>query len=526
MDRIKLTYDEVLTEASEYFGMRGISITGEGFREVATDPALLEEYIEMLLDGIEDAGRREQMRQLLFNANNTILAEASINGITPIASLSMPVIRKLWPKFNLKDALYTEVAKTPRFAITYQRPYMFRSDRPNEKIYLPDDSFDRVEGRRKDPLMREKVSVLIDTTTGETSASLRDQLKGQPLDKDVKIMIGADGGNGFVAEYTYKVMPINGSAHIVHEGVHYFVAVDFETGDVTVATVGDSPKQVLVEGFISEEFNEYGWSVSFDVERKDIEIPTGQHINAPMPIEWIQDNRALYNIDATKEVIDLMTNIVSQKLDIEVLEFLNAEYAKVADKLDPYGEPKFERVFDLRPAAGYAHTTQSWREELKPIIDDLAIMIKDSTYFNEGKFSIIGHPRDIYLINNIYWYRADEENGTNRVDGVDVEYVRGTYKGVYNYEIFSSLNCQQGEITIIFTPTTKLQMTYKYYPYTFNVEYKYLDPNRPHVPSVMMTKRHTFASHTPAIGKIYILNNDGRSMYKSTVDIEGGWGRV
>ena len=52
-------------------------------------------------------------------------------------------------------------------------------------------------------------------------------------------------------------------------------------------------------------------------------------------------------------------------------------------------------------------------------------------------------------------------------------------------------------------------MTYKYYPYTFNVERGYRDPNMPNVPSLMMTKRHALEEFTPLICKITIKNNVG-----------------
>ena len=54
----------------------------------------------------------------------------------------------------------------------------------------------------------------------------------------------------------------------------------------------------------------------------DINIPTGQHLNAPLPIEALNDMMALYQIDGTKEAVDLMTNVLAKRLDLEVLAFL------------------------------------------------------------------------------------------------------------------------------------------------------------------------------------------------------------
>ena len=130
------SYNEVLTECADFFQSQGVSIIGEGYKEIASNAALFESYVDQLTEGAS-ADHAAAMTQLMVNTNAGILRESSMTGIQPIASLSMPVIRKLWPKFALKDALKTEVAKTPRFVVTYTAPYMVKGDKPEDKIYIP-----------------------------------------------------------------------------------------------------------------------------------------------------------------------------------------------------------------------------------------------------------------------------------------------------------------------------------------------------------------------------------------------------
>jgi len=85
--------------------------------------------------------------------------------------------------------------------------------------------------------------------------------------------------------------------------------------------------------------------------------------------------------------------------------------------------------------------------------------------------------------------------------------------GANAYRVISSVNVTQGYMYLLFTPSSDTQMTYKYYPYTFSTEQGYIDPNRSRVPSIMMTKRHTFAEFLPAIGMIRIYHNDGTSQF-------------
>ena len=81
------TYNAVLNETFDYFKSQGISIIGEGFKEIATNPALLESYIESLVEGSTSSDNATVMAQLMANANTQILQEGALAGIAPIASL-------------------------------------------------------------------------------------------------------------------------------------------------------------------------------------------------------------------------------------------------------------------------------------------------------------------------------------------------------------------------------------------------------------------------------------------------------
>jgi hypothetical protein len=127
------TYGQILSEAADFFSAQGVSIIGRGYEEIASNPALFESYVDQLTEGCS-ADSAAEIAQLMANTNGNILRESSTTGIQPVASLSMPVIRKLWPAFALKNAIKTEVAKTPRFVVAYTKPYLFRGE---ERIELP-----------------------------------------------------------------------------------------------------------------------------------------------------------------------------------------------------------------------------------------------------------------------------------------------------------------------------------------------------------------------------------------------------
>jgi hypothetical protein len=566
-------YNAVLLEANDYFRAQGLSIIGEGYKEIATNPALFESYVDALTEGAS-ADHAATMAQLMANTNAGILRESSLSGIAPIASLSMPVIRKLWPKYALKEVFKTEVAKTPRFVVSYMRPYMYKGT--DARIYLPRGLYE-ANGSLSSAGLKDYITAAVAVSGGDAltvnfGAANGGQSSGvtvtghekltasgsattrQALDSEFRLVSvsaswdvdGAGAGAPVAVSATLnKRLEINGTiiadvslkdaGGTVRASGQIVLRVDLQAGTALVAAVGFAPigasstlasLTVNLKAAVSSEFNESGYSIGFDIARLDIDIPTGQHINAPLPIEALNDMMALYQIDGTKETVDLMTNVFATKLDLEALAFLRDSFTNqpgVAEFADFPGSSAYDLVFDIRPAAGFAGSPKAWREELKPQIDFLAQKIKNQTFLQSGIFTIVGNPLDIQLLTNVDWaFRGGQ--GAN-MDGVDVDYSVGTYIGANSYRVISSINVPQGDIFIVFTPNSDTQMTYKYYPYTFSTEMGYIDPNRSRVPSIMMTKRHTFAEFLPAIGSIQIVNNDGAGQFSAGYwPTTGAWG--
>jgi hypothetical protein len=570
------SYDTVLTEANDYFMAQGCSIIGEGYKEIASNAALFESYVDQLTEGCS-ADDAATLAQLMANTNSNILRESSMTGIQPIASLSMPVIRKLWPKFALKEAIATEVAKSPRFVVSYTKPYMMKGEK---KVYIPRPALATYAGNKdedgifpeqlKDNHGRGHVVILnvgtadtvdfryLDGKSGEVDENvvIKDTpsaIKTQPVDGvkieayvitgdaistgyaadkryvvwdakylrsgevgGLKVLLGKDIADGDKAYELVEEIKLGKRLGVTGSGVYNFnggqliAQLDGANCKLTLAAIGG---KVLVScaAHVSSEYNEDSWSVGFDIARQDIDIPTGEHLNAPLPIEALNDMMALYQIDGTKETVDLMTNIFAQKLDIEILDFIRDSLAGQPrnEAFFGYGDvSEFAVAFDCKPAAGFAGSPKAWREEIKPLIDHLAQKIKNATYLQGGTFSIVCNPIDAQILANVDWSFRGGVGGN--IDGVAVDYSVGTYVGANAYKVIASVNVPAGAMYIVFTPAGNTQMTYKYYPYTFSTEMGYVDPNRSRTPSIMMTKRHTFHEFMPAVGCVVISNNDGK----------------
>lgn len=542
------TCDAVIHEAAEFFKSQGYSVLNNGFGEIISDPRLLDGYKKALCEGIEDANRAAEMDQLLTNSAESILLTESISGISPISSMTLPVIRKLWAKSIARESLKTIVLKAPIASIAYTKPYLQRinEDGEIERLELPRQAFKHDEAAYETSVDAERDLIRIAdcSTTGTfvecdfTKAPATDEvgqikeLHKTPLDKVVEA-VSVDFGDARVVSVYKKVgldpvimadVKVTGTSDTAT--LQLIVRVDYKTAKCNVALIGTLPggvtqAKVTIRGKKSSEYNEIGWEVGYDIARQEISVGTGVHINAPVTVEMVQDSKALYNIDALNELSDLMTNVVAQKLDYEIIEFLlncylNRPQNEAYPAEEGYGDSaKFLFSFNVKPAANYAGSPTAWRNEIRTVLEFAATSLIKENYAQEGSFVILGNPVDTALLRNVDW--AYKAGTSNVVDGTNISYTTGIYQGTYVYKVVSSLNFQEGQLLMLFIPSGDKQLTAAYFPYSFTVEKGngYRGNMHTLVPNIMVTKRHAFHEFMPATAMIKIENNSPEGWYRA-----------
>lgn len=283
---------------------------------------------------------------------------------------------------------------------------------------------------------------------------------------------------------------------------HIFGHVDFLTGIISAASTSASIVGLGFAAYVSSENNNYSSGVEFDIHKREVVIGTGEHMNAAIPVEYTKDLMAMYSIDGHVKIVDLLSTFLAQRTELEAFNFFKTSYT--TNKLASAG---YAGSFNCFPPREYAGRPQDYLEELKRVIDWYAQKMRNDTSYPGGSYVIMGNPLDTNLIKNISWSFRNSA-GTEK-EGVEVSYSVGTWQGGNLYTVIASENLPAGELRMYFFPSKEDQFTYKYYPYTFNVESGYRDPKKPNVPSLMMTKRHTFEEFTPMQTVITIQNNAG-----------------
>lgn len=518
-------YSEILKEAYEYFHNNNIDMI-YGFNEILCDPSLFQEYCQRLTEG-SDEYESEECTQLFENNKATVLQEAAFEQIAPLQALSMPVIKKMWARTALKNAIPTEIAKLPTFVIAYEVPYIKGTD--GVKHFLPDAVYgtnDRVEKPKlfngyilmSDIATAGKGNLMDLTVIGGVAASpqFNDQIDTQLYLEYIKVEVPNDTTTELKEIKILNKMSMDGkfyvpvstmSAHAlpadrvpVTDTLHGHL--DCVTGDFTMISIKGLVKEVKFLGWLTQDANTRVETVGFDIKKREVTIGHGAHLDAPIPIEFLQDAMALYQIDGTVKIIDYMSNIMSQKIDSKIRDFLVQSF----DKSYAAGGFAYEGSFDVRPSAGFAGTPTQWRDELKTMIEWFANKLKHHTKFIQGYFVVIGNPLDVQLISDIDW----QFTGANaQKGGVNIDYNVGVLTSHNNFNFISSDNMEQGKLRMIFCPNVGDYMTYKYYPYTFNIQKDYRSSAMPNVPNIMMTKRDTVEEFIPMQIVINIEHNDG-----------------
>ncbi|BDE75550.1 hypothetical protein [Staphylococcus phage S6] len=521
-DEFSVRLEDIENSINESYNL---STIGGDFAAIATDDAVFESYKDQLLEGF-DAAEGEALAGMLDNTREEILMESSMGPIQPYASLSMPILVKLWARLALTEALPTQVANKPNFTVPILTPYVVDAD--GNKHALPESINNTPETLVGLVQIKEDIAVEggkvtdYDLFTGLKEG--KEVRKGiDRLDRKFKIVeakwsdsfdertsaagfvelgsnvVKLQDNDTLVGQIKY---PTNGDGEVETDTI--LGKVDVSSGELTLTSASGKLTDVKVKGYVASEQHTSATNVELGLTRKDVVIDTAQHIEATVPLEVIQDMKATYDIDGVARLSETMSQLSSQKVDLDIIEFLDHEYKET--------DAKYHFSFDVFPHSDYSAHPKDWLEGLREVIDHTTQSMKNDYKLYDVQFVIVGNPLDVRLIPNVSWtFNGGDRNADAYSNGIKINYSLGAASGTANYRIIGSDLVRQGELTIIAIPQQDNYKTFMFYPYTFNVVNGggYLNTRNPNVPNMMMTRRYTVESFVPIIGRITIKNNNG-----------------
>jgi hypothetical protein len=571
------SFGRLMESASALLEEQNISIVNnKTFRdEVLLDEAAWETYKDALLQECDETDRAqigdllESTRIANIEGMTSVLGEAATN-LDVFTTFTFPLIRNIWPRTAMKYAAITTVVKKPTFNISYIMPQIIKDGKVYDLNEITEG--DQFKGFIYCPALYDGVIKLDNfqiTQTVDGSAVTSDftgagtvdgfdliesvpgivasRINGAGIDTNIRIKavevsdraelienlsIMPDLRGYFTYELSYMSDAVEGSEAVGTEGEEGYIPaveaqdaalqkdtiigrVDFAEGKIYMKSLAGKVTGFKVAGRLSPEFNVNTQSITYATRNDEFRIPIGAHLNAPVTQELLADTQALFQIDGAAKIVEIMGEAMSQMLDTEYKEaFIDEAYAIG-------GKFVIDRSFDCKPIPTFMGSPADWRESLKTVINHAASSLKTASRFSGGKFVILGNDVDIDLITNVSWTFTGNTGAEK--SGVATEYRIGAFAGLHNYEVVGVQNrIPQGAIYIVYLSEDDRQMTNRYFPYTFNVcESKYLDPNRPYVPNIMMSKRHLMHRFRNMVAKISIYNNTGSVNHFTNYDAAG-----
>lgn len=495
----------------------GTSTLGGAFAGIVTNNHLFESYADSITEGFKPADKVEIMT-LLENTRNELLRESTMSNISPFASLTMPILVKLWARLSMTKALPTEPIDVPAFTVSYLKPYIMGAD--GEKYYLP-ESINAPQGeltgkRHLTPEIKLTDSRLVDYDlfTGLTTA---DRSRQDSVDRKFSI-IGATWSDSFnketkalgeVALTNRNIIKLDTSDNLYGEITYQVDAtgktetdtilghVNLAKATITLSSVSGKLKGIRVLGFVSSEQHTAATQVGVEMTKQEIQVGTAEHIEATFPVEFLEDIKAMYSIDGTATVVEHMSNITQQRVDEDIIAFLEQSYKSTGGV--------YSKQFDVNPSSDFAIQPFEWRKGLRTVLDYMAQSMRNDHKNYDARFVVVGNPIDTMLLDDVQWSTV---GGETQVNGIDVQYSVGAITGQARYSIISSDLIPMGALKLIAIPTRQDYKTYTYYPYSFNVVSNYNNSQNHALPNIMMTKRYTIEEFNPIIGEIQILHND------------------
>jgi hypothetical protein len=122
----------IFREACDFFAKSNVQVVGQGYAEVVTNDNLFESYVDKITS-MMDANQKEQFVQLAESSRLEMLRE-SMGGITPIASLQLPLLRRFWPRLAMNEVIPVEPVAKPKLAIGVTVPYLIDAQGNRHKL--------------------------------------------------------------------------------------------------------------------------------------------------------------------------------------------------------------------------------------------------------------------------------------------------------------------------------------------------------------------------------------------------------
>ena len=244
-------------------------------------------------------------------------------------------------------------------------------------------------------------------------------------------------------------------------------------------------------------------SVKWKVDTDLVEIPTAQGINTTISPEEVKDISALYNVNQLTKIMSIYKDVLSEKKDRDIKDFLDESYSRLDERCGLYDE------FDFAPPAEYALTAVEYRSKMfMDFLDNFVTGMLQVLNDPNMTITIFGDPKIVRKITpKDYAYQAPATIGPVTLDYTQT-ITNLSDKRVYNF-IGSDKLRNTNELMILLNPHNNERIIYRIYDYQLYVSNEIRNIQNPALPSIEAFDRYLVMQYQAVQGRCKILNPSG-----------------
>jgi hypothetical protein len=470
--------NEAYSKISRFTGGITPADIGQFRRAFLTNGKNWDLYTSSLLAGLNERDAKD-IKTISENTRMALL-ENSVASLNQYETLTVPVLRKFYPRLIAKELVHVSPIDKPEVIKAFVKayfgtandvesgvyPYMFPYIAASDRItaYVPGDTaasnLTEISrgpsvgiGLDGDAAVGAATNILTELSLTSSDAhidrdfvvtSVDGVIDGTSVSTDLKPFVKADIDGNFSFDATLKLGNTVKTDTVLGR-INYF------TGELDVQSLKGDIKSIHFVATASLEENQINSKVKYDVEKVKLSAITRQ-ISAEWTIPFEQDLKALYDLDLQTELVNIIGEQIAIEIDRQIIDELiqGCVINNSASHIDSWS---------VTPDATYAWGQKQWMETILPKINKLSAVVYNDTQMGQANI-IAANPIDAAVfesLNNFNYTGSSSEGG-------DLGYSSMSIAGG-KYKVVVSTIVPQGKMILIYKAPQEERAVYFYAPY-------------------------------------------------------------
>ena len=511
---------QLLTEAVEQVSQTYAVApeTHEFAESLVGNDSVYSDFMLKLAEGLHPIEQRDFLQYAKNSKeeaqNSLFLSENTASVMSKFAVLDSLMLREIWMRLGARDAMTYKVLQSPTIQVPFLKQYM--RDTAGNLVDVPTALRDSVFNFKTadieiDLKTKNEVNLFEEASIDNPNGNLTVNKFGEFYSFTCQTQ--ADGGGSEVADVEQVIKAgqegnFRAVVNFKHNSTNYTDTlvgyVDRVTGKIEVTSLKGLIKKAKYRAKVSVETNNFTQNMTQTTEKIVIAVGDGDTINSDIPIQYLQDMKALFKLDAVSEISKLLSQTFATIYDMEVYKTFQ-ESIELADQTINY---------DASIIHNNAHLGISRQMQNASLLDRVyrGIAMIDNRYNFSGsvEYYVMANPIDNSILSGGV---APDYAGTPNQGGAIKHYTSGQVVGNYaggDVRVVSSRIFKSGELILVPKPSVDSEICFGYYDYSSVLLPlgTYRNPQNELVPNIMMNKRkviHTFRPNSTQ--KIVVKNN-------------------